>query len=133
LQAGIEELQRVVSRLDGLEKSLSGMQKSLSGMEKKLDKNMQMILARLDRRLDESGGIETSDDQLVMSAGYNGSTSVEDTDDDAEDLKRLKEKLKEARGKEYNTRQVTVEKEPWMEYMFGICKPDGRVGKEGSR
>ncbi len=54
-------------------------------------------------------------------------------DDDA-DRKRLKERLKEALEVEQKKRPSNhIEKEPWMEYIFGICKPDGRVGKRGSR
>ena len=26
-----------------------------------------------------------------------------------------------------------MEKESWLEYIFGICKPDARIGKKGSR
>jgi hypothetical protein len=54
--------------------------------------------------------------------------------DDAEDRKRLKERLKEALDLNKNAlpnRECL--KEDWMEYIFGICHPDGRVGKEGSR
>jgi ElaB/YqjD/DUF883 family membrane-anchored ribosome-binding protein len=51
--------------------------------------------------------------------------------DDNEDRKRLKEKLKAAL--ERQTRTIVAEQEEWMEYIFGICKPDGRVGKRGSR
>ncbi len=53
---------------------------------------------------------------------------------DGEDRKRLKEKLKEAMKSE-NTKSSKIEheREAWMEYLFGITKPDGRVGKLGSR
>jgi hypothetical protein len=52
-----------------------------------------------------------------------------------EDRRRLKEKLKEALESAQRNRQQQVEseKEVWMEYLFGICKPDGRIGKTGSR
>jgi hypothetical protein len=55
--------------------------------------------------------------------------------EDAEDRKRLKERLKEALEKSTSSREKNSdgEKENWMEYIFGICNPDGRVGKEGSR
>jgi hypothetical protein len=63
---------------------------------------------------------------------------VSDTDrsqEEAEDRKRLKERLKEALEQSTNSRKLHLdtEKENWVEYLFGICKPDGRVGKEGSR
>jgi hypothetical protein len=54
--------------------------------------------------------------------------------DDAEDRKRLKERLKEALNESKRTRPNSDnENEDWLEYMFGICQPDGRVGKGGSR
>ena len=55
---------------------------------------------------------------------------------DGEDRKRLKEKLKEAMKTENvkgSAHILEPEPEPWMEYIFGICKPDGRIGKPGSR
>ena len=55
--------------------------------------------------------------------------------DDEEDRRRLKEKLKEALDRDRRTRisDVTPEHAVWLEYIFGICKPDQRVGKRGSR
>ena len=55
--------------------------------------------------------------------------------DDNEDRKRLKEKLKEAleSAQRNRLRQVESEQEVWMEYLFGVCRPDGRIGKMGSR
>ena len=55
---------------------------------------------------------------------------------DKEDCKRLKEKLKGALELEQSRRSQLPgdqSRETWMEYIFGICKPDGRVGKQGSR
>ncbi len=53
---------------------------------------------------------------------------------DGEDRKRLKEKLKEAmRAENSKSSGIVPELETWMEYLFGICKPDGRAGKPGSR
>ena len=58
--------------------------------------------------------------------------------DDDEDRKRLKEKLKaalesEAKGRHGVHRNVNATRTDWLEYIFGICKPDRRVGKLGSR
>jgi hypothetical protein len=54
--------------------------------------------------------------------------------DDAEDRKRLKERLKEGLAEGARSRPTSVSgKEGWPEYIFGICPPDGRVGKGGSR
>ena len=54
---------------------------------------------------------------------------------DRDDRRRLKEKLKVAMetGQRLTVRQIDSEREMWMEYFFGICKPDGRVGKAGSK
>ena len=55
--------------------------------------------------------------------------------DDEEDRKRLKEKLKVAIELDRRTRVHTIvsSREVWLEYIFGICSPDKRVGKRGSR
>ena len=55
--------------------------------------------------------------------------------DDDEDRKRLKERLKGALDSD--RRQLHAESmnaaEGWLEYVFGICRPDHRIGKLGSR
>jgi hypothetical protein len=55
--------------------------------------------------------------------------------DEEEDHRRLKEKLKEAleRDRRDRIREVVSEREVWLEYVFGICKPDRRTGRRGSR
>ena len=62
---------------------------------------------------------------------------VPDTEEDsgAEERRRLKEKLKTAieSGTRHSVRHIETDRELWTEYIFGICKPDGRVGKVGSR
>jgi hypothetical protein len=62
---------------------------------------------------------------------------VPDSDENssAEERRRLKEKLKTAieSGTRHSVRHIESERESWTEYIFGICKPDGRVGKAGSR
>ena len=62
---------------------------------------------------------------------------VPDTEEDssAEERRRLKEKLKTAMesGTRQSVRHIETGRETWTEYIFGICKPDGRVGKAGSR
>jgi hypothetical protein len=54
-------------------------------------------------------------------------------ENNGQDRKRLKEKLKEAMRADHTKSVVVCEREAWMEYLFGICKPDGRIGKPGSR
>jgi hypothetical protein len=55
--------------------------------------------------------------------------------DDEEDRKRLKEKLKIAieLDRRARVRTIVSSREMWLEYIFGICSPDKRVGKRGSR
>ena len=77
---------------------------------------------------------QTIDNKLASIAGAVGVELKASAGDDDEDRKRLKEKLKEAlKNDKKHPRRTDVEKEPWMEYIFGICKSDGRVGKKGSR
>ncbi len=54
---------------------------------------------------------------------------------DEDDRKRLKEKLKLAIEVDRRSRIHTIvsRREVWMEYIFGICAPDKRIGKRGSR
>ena len=54
---------------------------------------------------------------------------------DEDDRKRLKEKLKLAIELDRRSRIRTIvsRREVWMEYIFGICSPDKRIGKRGSR
>ena len=55
--------------------------------------------------------------------------------DDDEDRKRLKEKLKQAieADRRSRIRPIVSRSEMWLEYIFGICQPDQRIGKRGSR
>ncbi len=55
--------------------------------------------------------------------------------DDEEDRRRLKEKLKVAIDLDRRSRVHTIvsKREVWLEYIFGICSPDQRMGKRGSR
>ena len=55
--------------------------------------------------------------------------------DDNEDRKRLKEKLKEAleSDRRRRLRPIVSARQQWLEYIFGICKPDRRNGKRGNR
>ena len=57
-------------------------------------------------------------------------------EDEDENCKRLKERLKGAMELEGNLHALSPghqERATWMEYIFGICKPDGRIGEMGSR
>ena len=64
-----------------------------------------------------------------------GVNSGPNASDDEEDRRRIKERFKDALEKDQNRRirEEETTKEKWLEYVFGICKPDGRIGKAGSR
>ena len=49
-----------------------------------------------------------------------------------DDRKRLKERLKDAVHSQDSTAS-TNKNMTWIEYIFGICKADGRIGKDRSR
>ena len=69
---------------------------------------------------------------IAISMGVRG---VNREFDHEEDRKRLKEKLKQAIEVDRRSRIRTIvsRAEVWLEYMFGICQPDQRLGKRGSR
>lgn len=78
------------------------------------------------------GAIDRKLEQIAISMGVRG---VNTEGDDEEDRKRLKEKLKQAIEADRRSRIRTIvsRSEVWLEYMFGICRPDQRLGKRGSR
>ena len=55
--------------------------------------------------------------------------------DDDEDRRRLKEKLKLAieADRRSRIRPIVSRAEVWLQYIFGICQPDRRIGRRGSR
>jgi coenzyme F420-reducing hydrogenase alpha subunit len=75
------------------------------------------------------------DEKLSRIARMVGAPDGSHANSEEEDRKRLKEKLKEVLeiAQRNRIRNITSEKEKWLEYVFGICKPDGRIGKRGSR
>ncbi len=119
------------------------MERSLQDMNEKLD----MLLSRsnvrcasaalgdvMEHEADER--IDGLDRKLNMIAEAVGVRVRAKEEEDAEDRKRLKERLKEALALEKTHRLRSIdqdEKEGWVEYFFGIVQPNGRVGKMGSR
>ena len=77
---------------------------------------------RIEKRLGE-----IADAVGAQSALTAGASTKED------DCKRLKERLKGALELEQTRHLSDHRRETWMEYFFGVCKPDGRLGKNGSR
>ena len=53
--------------------------------------------------------------------------------DEDEDRKRIKERFKSALEHEKKQSISEIELEDFSEYLFGICRPNGRLGKLGSR
>jgi hypothetical protein len=67
------------------------------------------------------------------SDGHNSAARATERQDDR---KRLKERLKSALEQDQAAMAGGAggaETMGWAEYLFGICKPDGRTGKIGSR
>ena len=90
----------------------------------------------MDRKLDllsESMGRKL--ERIAYALGIRNLNVVDNSADDAEDRKRLMEKLKTAFDNDRQKRfgKTGTERERWLEYVFGICKPDQRIGKRGSR
>jgi hypothetical protein len=86
-------------------------------------------LLELDSRFE---AIDKKLEQIVGAVVVRGPANENDDD---EDRKRLKEKLKLAIEADRRSRVRTIvsQGEVWLEYMFGICAPDQRLGKRGSR
>ncbi len=86
-------------------------------------------LIELSRRL---GTMEFLLGQIAGAVGVKG--NIGEGDDD-EDRRRLKEKLKLAieADRRSRIRPIVSRAEVWLEYIFGICQPDQRIGKRGSK
>ena len=75
------------------------------------------------------------EEKLNVIASMVGAKEGSKVFDDLEERKRLKERLKAELEKNRKAQRTSkgLEKESWIEYIFGIGPPDGRVGKDGSR
>jgi hypothetical protein len=75
------------------------------------------------------------DKKLERISASLGIKSGSNEGDDEEDRRRLKEKLKVAIEVDRRSRVLAIvsRSEVWLEYIFGICSPDQRIGKSGSR
>ena len=72
---------------------------------------------------------------LSQISGAVGVSIGPDPSDDEEDRRRIKERFRDALERDQHRRIMREETtgDKWMEYIFGISKPDGRIGKVGSR
>jgi hypothetical protein len=95
-------------------------------------------LVEVDKKVDAlSDSLSKKLERIAYALGIRNLNVVDKSGDDSEDRKRLKEKLKAAfdidRRSNMRTHVVVSVKEKWLDYIFGICKPDQRIGKRGSR
>ncbi len=135
-------LQDAAERISALERSVGNMQEFMS-------RKFRYVESKLDRILEINGSesslkepqspiyftaMDKKMDRIAAAVGL-ANTGLETSGDDVEDRKRLKERLKEAieKDKASQSREIYKQKEKWAEYVFGICDPDKRVGKNGSR
>ena len=133
-----------MERLRAMEMSLKSLETSLAssveGMTAKLDKLLSFGYSRVPNRAEEPheveqqvGKLDNIDRKINMIAEAVGVRLRAKQEEDAEDRKRLKERLKEALMLEKRSLVDADDRETWAEYIFGITKPNGRVGKMGSR
>jgi hypothetical protein len=110
--------------------ALSETTQEVTALEKKQEtREVTTKLLELDSRFE---AIDKKLEQIVGAVVVRGPANENDDD---EDRKRLKEKLKLAIEADRRSRVRTIvsQGEVWLEYMFGICAPDQRLGKRGSR
>jgi hypothetical protein len=117
--------------LQSIEGSLKAMQASFEDrMEKRFD-SMEVMVKEMDAKAkSQFSELDKRLEGISEAVGYKPKVS---SGDDDEDRKRLKERFKEALEKQKHTRIKEIEEEGNLEYFFGICKPNGRLGKQGSR
>ena len=97
-----------------------------------LDTRIEEKLNELESRMVR--GFEAMDRKLELIADAVGVKNAVSAGNDDEDRKRLKERLSEALEiRKHRSLVSEINVEGWMEYFFGICKPNGRFGKQGSR
>ena len=128
-----QRLQAEIGKFDEITLKLARY--STTGLDQAHVEKADNDLDSLDIQLRIEKKFQSIDDRLVLlaSAVEVDPKAVMPESYEDEDLKRLKEKLKEALKNEKYPPQNESEKEPWLEYIFGICKADGRIGKKGSR
>ena len=120
------------------ERILAGVDRRIEVVSARLEAAERRILASIDERL-PAPDERTDSPRDRPSAAANsqaGAAARAKEQRSADDRKRLKERLKDAVEHDQSAAARgagEAEREGWAEYLFGICKPDGRVGKLGSR
>ena len=121
----------MLQHLQALGEGIRAVQKSLESRLESLDRKLTSI-DRLDSRV--CTRIDLVEERLGKIAHAVGVKEGASVGDDEEDRKRLKVRLKEALDrKRVKARKSLAQAEGALEYCFGICEPDGRTGKRGSR
>jgi hypothetical protein len=133
-----EKMDQILDSNKEIEKRLASLEQNIKAIAENLNVNQAEVPHTTKDQHVESGDVI----QPLKSGNLNLGK---------EDWKRLKERLKEAMGYQHDalTEQLTPKTNTfmdnlfgtwmpkytvdWKEYIFGICTPDGRLGKEGSR
>jgi hypothetical protein len=117
----------ILRHLQELSKGIDAIQKRLDSLEVKKE-SIDLLASRV------STGFEMAEAVLGKISHALGVKDDAKVGDDEEDRKRLKVRLKEALdGKWLPTDSSELKPEGFLEHYFGICGPDGRTGKHGSR
>jgi hypothetical protein len=121
IEKGLKKIQTISTMPDSIfqQESTMKIDQRLASVELHLKTLANALCLKVNDQNTEKGEVEkTSDTQL-----------------EREDRKRLKQRLKDALEyqSEMSTMQTHENHTSWAEYIFGICRPDGRMGKEGSR
>ena len=105
---------------------LEVLEASLISLEKRVGHIVEEKITSFHDRLIEIFNAVSSDREMERTKKNTNERIAQD------DRKRLKERLKEAVETKDST-EMTEKNITWMEYMFGIRKADGRLGKERIR
>jgi hypothetical protein len=128
LQAQIDRQSDSIARIHE-RMSNAGFPKWSDGKEKRSDGPI------VSPHVDQDLPVKDLGQRLDAIAATVGAAPAVKSGDNDDDRKRLKERLKEALNMEQRKalNRPGAEKKPWLEYIFGIRKADGRIGKDGSR
>jgi septal ring factor EnvC (AmiA/AmiB activator) len=107
---------------ESVDESLKAMRRDIEAS----DRRLQRIEAKLDGL---SSAVKSMDPDVEAALA----TEDDKARDNEKDRKRIKERLKEALETNYERAKKYDRKQNFMEYFFGICQSNGRVGKNGSR
>ncbi len=117
----------MLNHLQELSQGIKAIQKRLDSLEVKTE-GIDLLASKI------STGFEMAEAVLGKIAQVLGVKEDANVGDDEEDRKRLKVRLKEALEKKRpHTDNSVIEASGYLEHYFGICRPNTRTGKHGSR